>query len=46
MGVHPFIIEYFFYGVCLGAFVHMTTWVWSKGLHWVVDSVCESGKKG
>ena len=45
MNVHPFIIEYFFYGICLGAVLHITTWYWSKGLHWVVDALTGDCKK-
>lgn len=39
MNPHQFMIEYLFYGLCLGAVHHITTWLWAKGLHWLNDAL-------
>ena len=39
MTVTEFLIEYMFYGLCLGAVMYLTSWFWSKGFHWLTSAL-------
>ena len=39
MSLDQFIVENLFYGLCLGACMHLTTWFWCKGVHFIVEAL-------
>lgn len=43
MNSATYLLTYFFWGVCLGATMHIGTWSMSKGLHWIIEAL--TGKK-